>query len=207
MRRKNKLYWVLPILIVIILAGLVYFMFLTESSYSFNPGITAKEGKLIADDVAKNWCHNASLSDIGLYYNITKNDWDGWTYDYWNNSRVDFINSTITVIVNSNGDYFIEKRWLSISEFPIEDWVIDSDEAYEIAISQDEYKIIKEYDASIANFHLDYETGQYEGHKLIWNPWWDVNDKAIYLGRAEIDAMTGEVYFFDINERYIEANP
>ena len=188
---KTKFIVISLVIVIILIASLG--IYLIEDGAG---GITAMEGKEIADEIAKEWSQDAVLSLIHKgslmihdgYFQI-------WGYYYLDSPIINNTTKCIGITVESNGDTFITHN-ISINGIrPITDFSIDSDEVYDIAKEIPDIASFIKTNPSVEVFSLDASTGD-----SIWTIEWvgaSVVDHA-RLAQVQIDANTGEVLFVQV---------
>lgn len=134
LKRQPHLILILPVIIIII-SALFYVVFFNEAS-----GITALEERAVADNLAKEWNESAELVNVmGMGEIYSGGRCEKWGYSYTSNNPDINLSKGFAVTICANGTiYSGELRPPSPSI--INNWLIDSDEAMEIAKSNPEIK-------------------------------------------------------------------
>ena len=162
-------------------------------------GITAMEGKEITDRIAYNWTPDAKL--IGIHKGdemVSPGKCLMWFFYYYNSSNQSLPYHYIKIEMYSNGDAIsivLNNWWFTNKSKPIENWTIDSEDAYNIAINNNEIKKWLEINdkAKVEGFHL---VNSYDNYT---NPRWVIQIDNYEKGNdgifatIDIDAITGEV--------------
>lgn len=161
-------------------------------------GITAMEGRLIADRIAKEWSQNATLCSIdkgsvmegGGYFQI-------WGYYYLNGSSPAGETEVIGITVESNGDNsFIHNASMGNAE-PINAFSIDSDNAYAIASEIPALDSFLGKNPSVEVFSLKASSGN-----AVWTIEMvetSIADRARWA-QVRIDANTGDILFVHVDD-------
>ncbi len=185
---KTKLIIVLLIVIILVIASLGIYLMGGGAS-----GITAMEGREIADDIAKNWSINATLTGIQKSSNM---DGDGrfneWVYFYIDEIIITNTTKRAYIGINIDGTSSVRYSTVIVDCQPIGAFAIDSDKAYEIANDSSAIKSFLLHRPVLDIFSLGNSTGtptwyiEWGYGSLIDGPQW---------ARIEIDANTGEVLY------------
>lgn len=189
---KNKIILISLITIFIVIASLG--VYLVEDGVN---GITALEGKEIADELAHEWSQDAILYAINEgslmvgegYFQI-------WGYYYFDSPNVTTATECLGITVESNGDTFIFHNSTIDKTIPISDISLDSDDAYDIAKNNLEIDTYLESNPSVELFSLDSSTGipiwtiEFVEASLVDHARWAL---------IQIDANTGEIIFIEVD--------
>ncbi len=198
---ERKKVMIATFIVLLVLGGALYYQFAYVKE---DEGITAMEGKEIADNIALNWSENATLIQIGTSLISESGKADTWYVMYELPTKIGtvgetkefkvFSNGTVKEIFSSSGKY-----WGKSLE---ENWSIDSDKLISIATSNERMKewLSNHHDAEIEDFGIGINLEYSENPICVisWMSWglWDNPQSA----RIIIDADTGEVL-------YVEAAP
>jgi len=192
---KDTLMIISVVIVIVLLTGLSYY-YLQQSDEA--EGITALEGKEIADVIAFEWDKDAMLMAIIPSDDIDENG-NGlrWNY-YYLNSLVPGNVSELTVLVAYNDTVISDARNISYSldeEFPIDGDFLDSNQAAEIVYGTDTYieweQVHKASKVMFLVLHND-------SVRNVWLITVDGGNDYNYYWPIRINATTGE----EINYRY-----
>ena len=191
LKRQPHLFIIIPVIIIII-SALFYVVFFNEAS-----GITAMEGKEIADNLAIEWNESAELVHVmGMGQKYENGKCEKWGYSYSNNNTYIF-SKGFTVTVFENGSFYIGELERPPSILSIKNWSIDSDKVVDIAKSNPNIEqwlntYRNDDPQSIFLIALTNDT-------VIWEIEWSnsgfMDDPK--WAQIQIDATTGEVLFVD----------
>jgi len=190
-RPLNVVMVTLVVLVIVVLVGAYQYRSIEESKW-----ITAMEGKDLADALASNWSKNATLIGVRLASGYEKNGCSkAWFYDYVNSSSI--ITGTadiIEIMVYYNKTAFVtgyfKQNTTYETIYPIRNWSIDSDEAYEIARNNDEIRRFLSNDPAVYVFSLH---GSDSSPKWFIEWTYDAGFDNPRWASITIDATTGEV--------------
>ncbi len=181
-----------PTIILVITGAFIYFQ---DSAHE---GITAMDAKNITYNSAKIWHPNAVVVHMRSGYLYSSGRAPYWFVAYAKptiiGASTEFVEykvdaeGTITGVWHSSGKY----RGQSLET----NWTIDSDEAYEIAISN--YKIkkfLRKYDDAFVSSATLGGTSNRSVWVISWRSWGIFDNP--HSARIEIDASTGEVLHVD----------
>lgn len=189
------------LIVILITIGLGFFSYyLLENQPG---GITAMEGKIISDNVATAWNEDAILTQVGSVGTERAGRASGWIYTYYSPSTEQLMDDGMKyeraqILVYSNQttleDYAI--RYSDEIGEPIEDWNVDSPQAYDIAIDSAEISTFlhKYRNSDIAS---SIRVRQAYANTTVWHiSWqdWGVMDNP-HNAEIYIDANTGEVLY------------
>lgn len=141
------------VVVSIVLAIVVIAFFIARPGIS-DRGITAMEGKLIADKIAHNWSEEAILVYVRDSSEMTKGGYFlAWSYKYWDGKNDSDNSLGIKVYSDGRTTTRVTKLY---DEQQITNWMLDSDEAYKIAKENNEIKkwLSKYRDARVDGFML-----------------------------------------------------
>ena len=179
---KTKIIIASVIVIILIIASIGIYLMNSGAS-----GITAMEGREIADEVAI--AHN-NVSKLVYVHGIGEINSDGtaykWRYTYANESN------SLEVIIDSNGGYQMNELENPPSNAQIINWTLDSDKIIEIAYSN---SIISQYLAEYRQ--VDLQSIAFAARlnssvcSIEWVDWGFMDDP--HSARIWIDATNGEV--------------
>ncbi len=187
---------------LLIIAILILSAIMLIHSQTNNKGMTAMEAKTEADKIAFEWNTSATFMGCGPCGDVnSEGKADCWSFSY--QDRMDG-NGTyeFNVKIYYGGHYETEVLWLNApsSTQGIENWTIDSDEAYSIAMKNEEIKSFMEryHGAHVDSFSL---SGRQDGNPVWSIEWvdWGIWDDP-HWAEIRMDATTGEVL-------YVEAAP
>ena len=211
-KSKNLKIIGIVIVIIILIVGLSYLIFFSETS---EEGMTALEGFEDAKWGLVN-SHHQNLDDYRLILvqpvSVTGNKsfmlddgrFDYIIYVFSNTAFGDFPSSGCLIIIGKGGfsseyyshPYYLEK--LNITplsdvgeDYTITDWNIDSDEAFEMALDNDDFNAFMDLNPDLERFALSASTG-----KAIWYMHWQSGEKSAFV---EIDADTGDVLKIEVD--------
>ena len=187
---KSKLIIVSIIVIILVIASIGIYLIGGGAS-----GITAMEGREIADDVANNWSENATVITAKKAGEMQA---DGrfltWDYMYINTEIITESTECIGIRIYSNGTFTVRDNASFGPYKPIISWNIDSNRAYEIAQENSAINTFLGRGPSLEAFFLGSST-----EKPIWIlEWCDpgfMDDPK--WAKIEIDANTGEVLYVE----------
>jgi len=189
---KNKIIVISLIIIFIIIASLG--IVLIEDGAN---GITALEGKKIADELAKEWRQDAVLYSINEGSTMVgEGHFQIWGYHYYDGPNVTTTTECLGITVESNGDTFIFHNSTIDKTIPIGNISLDSDDAYNIVKDIPAINPYLETNPSVEIFSLDASTGtpiwtiEFVEASLVDNARW---------AQVRIDANTGEVLFTSVD--------
>lgn len=199
-KRKGLLLVVGVVIVSIIVIALVFYGFHFQVA---EKGITAMEGKPIADEIARNWNANATLVSVregGKM--LSEGRFSSWYYVYYNSSIISrpMMCIEIKVYTDSRNETYTYELW-SVEKMSIGGWTIDSDDAYKLATANDKIKaFFSKYSPYLDGFFLSAST--YTQNKSVWfidwcDPGFMDNPK---WAKIEIDATTGEVLHVEADE-------
>ena len=179
---------------VLICLSFVYFHSLTNVT---REGLTAIEGKTIADDIAYEWNSSALLGSVRtIEYAKLDGLSDYWIYGYLNPYNYSYF---VDITVFASGETEVKHYNISLNvsyDASKWNWNIDSDDAYDIIIS----------DPTIKQFKSKYGVGSLEFSLGGSNPYWYVSLHASRLfddpksAEIQIDATTGEVLYVEVDD-------
>lgn len=167
---------------------------------NYSDGITAKEGYSKALEEALKWNQSAKLIQIRKNSQVINGKASQWRYNFGvNNDK----NNSIDIIVCVNGTVFSPRIYrVGPNYYFIENWTIDSDEAYNIAMSNPTIKTyLNKYGSDVHIYSFILGTHKAPGelyNKTVWGIEWygDVTGDEDYKGaEIDIDAITGEVLY------------
>ena len=180
---KTKIIIASVIVIIIVIASIGIYLIGGGAS-----GITAMEGREIAEQLALNWSDNATL------VHVTGNPQQAFAFRYW-----DLTNNAINCLeVTVYTDKTAETRLTRClhDEYPISNWTIDSDDAYKTAMDNEEIKSFMQHNPTLDSFSL---ASPISSNGSIWYIYWAYNagiDDPKWA-QIHIDATTGEVLYVD----------
>ena len=170
----------------------------TDSNSKGNNGISALDGKQIADPIAINWSRNATLFEIRGHSPNNNGYADYWFYVYVNSSFIPRINTSAIEIKTHNKNSYSTHIFETLEHQdnlpPVGQFSIDSTEAYDIALSNEIIKrYLSKYDAKNIRLELS-NSSNIPQWRIEWKI--DATGNEDYK-RAEIhiDANTGEVLY------------
>jgi hypothetical protein len=194
LEKKNKRIIIVSIVIILVVVGiLVYPLFLDANEAE--EGMTAIEGKVIADEVAKEWNDNATLYRVSVGEQSVPTGKAGlWQYYYRTFDKNFSADRQIVVYVyNETGVYYFPLA-LEANDTPIRNWEIDSDQAIDIALNN---KTLSSYLTTneigrerTLSFMLTMENKSYPVWKISWDKEFDVSD--MDDARIKINATSGK---------------
>ena len=184
---KNRIVVIsLAIIVIIVVASLGYYLV-----YQKNSGITAMEGREVADEIAIDWNENAILINVRAINMCDDGTSESWVYYYSPTLNIVGNTNCLSVWVFSNSSTRLRYDAEPGDGRPINNWDIDSDEAYEIALSNYEVNLFMLKNPKFDTFQL----GHSPSGNFIWYLGWSDNGfldnpSSIYV---QIDATTGQV--------------
>ena len=131
--KKIHIITVVISIVVILIISATFFIF-----YDKDQEISAIEGKILADEIAQDWNSSVGLVRVNLMTSIGGTDnglAQAWGFSY--NCNASSIGFAVTIF--SNGSYVCSEVEPP-TPYRINNWTIDSDEAFEIAKSNPEIK-------------------------------------------------------------------
>ncbi len=191
---KTKLIIVSVIVIILVIASLGIYLMGNGAS-----GITAMEGREIADEVAYEWNNSAELVEIRSLIMDNKGYSSGWLYVYASSTEIEYSATGLEVSVLANKSYTINEIPHPPSFIPISNWVLNSPEIVETAkLNSEISSFLSQYsDARITSMAL---VGQNESDlKCLWTIEWadaGLMDNPHWI-RIRLNGETGEVYDVD----------
>ncbi len=201
-------------IVIVSIIAISSFLYLTFNDQASKEGFTASEGYEEAKWGLENRYHQ-NLNDYRLILvepiSVTGNksfmlengrfDYIAYVFSY--SAFGDFPSSGYMILVSENGyssenyshPYYLEKYNITHlsdtgEDFTIEDWNVDSDEAFEIALENDDFNSFMDLDPDLERFALSSSTG-----KAIWYMHLKSDDDSAFI---EIDANTGEVLKIEV---------
>jgi len=185
---KTKLIIVSVIVIILVISSIGIYLMGGGAS-----GITAMEGREIADEIALNWSANATLTRIQKGADMYGN-FNGWGYSYFDEPIITNSTKCANIGIKTNGTTSIRISTVLGDRQPMGMWSIDSDVAYEIAKDNSAIKSFLLHRPVLDTFSLGNSTGTPTWY-IEWgyNAW--IDDP--HWARIEIDANTGEVLFVE----------
>lgn len=193
MIKKSKILLTLLVIVTLVIIGIFLSIIPDEKE-----AITAMDGKIVADEIASNWSVNATLVGVRKSGSAnTQNQFQSWYYIYWDASNNSRPHKCIEIRINTTGytEHTFED-WSS-PNIPIENWNIDNDNAYEIAINNENIKSFLKHNPIIDGFSLSSGSNQ-----AVWVIEWayDAGIDDPKWARIEIDATTGEVLYVEVDD-------
>lgn len=195
---KTKYILVALVVIVIVVASIGYYL-IKDAGVE---GITAMEGKIIGDNLAKTWHDDAILVQVGSMDSEHNSGFsEAWIYTY-NSPSTEHMDGNfslfemVQIIVYANQTTHIS-YWPNGGEMiPITNWTIDSTHAYEIALdNQDISDFLHKYPSADPGSSLwvrmDYP--DCPSWHICWQDWGFIDDP--HNAEIYIDANTGEVLY------------
>ena len=162
---------------------------------------SAKEGLESARKIANNYLINPIVVKILTNVPLTKGYASIWIYVFYNQSDVEKIGAN-GIIVKLHFDKTFEVEFSNntpVGRFSIEQFNIDSPEAYEIAVSNPEINyFLSKYNNEILEYKVYYGS---EGPE--WYIFWQKKpqtDEDYKRAEIKIDAITGELLYVRASE-------
>ena len=180
------------LVVIVIVAASIGFYFIKDAGVE---GITALEGKVVAEEVAGNWCVNATLVGVRKSGNMNyQHEFSSWFYVYLDTTNNSRPHQCIEIKVNTTGYIISTYEDWSSPNIPIEYWNIDSNDAYEIATNNGEINSFLKHNPTVDSFSLSCGSGQ-----SIWYIKWayDAGFDNPKWAQIQIDANTGEVLYVE----------
>jgi len=133
MKRESKIIIVVTIVIIMIIASIII------GTKRSNKGITAMEGREIADNLANIWNSSAILVNVmGMGVQYSDGTCSEWGYSYSSNHLDVNQSKGFLITVYVNGSYITGEVEHPPSPLSLQNWSIDSIEAVSIAKSNSE---------------------------------------------------------------------
>jgi len=181
---KTKYILVALVAAIIVVASIGLVLMTNESQ-----GITALEGNEIANSLAKEWNESAELVYVmGMGEKYSDGRCEKWGYTYTNNNPDMNLSKGFALTICANGSIYSGELEHPPSPSIINDWIIDSDTAVEIAMSDSS---IRDFMRTYYSEYLEYFTLTAGGWRIIWNDWGFMDDPHNIAVR--IDATSGEI--------------
>jgi len=185
---KTKVIIVSLVAIVIIVASIGFYLIKTGPSY-----ISAMERKTLADEIANNWNSSAFLIIVSSGGDSDENGrYSNWQYCYaTSHDRANQTNE-YSITIYSNGTTSIFEFDNPFGSDGINNWTIDSDEAYQIAIANE----------SVQNMiHTNFTAGPgmqlYQNdNRTFWGISWHDPREVTFFVIFRVDATTGELLLY-----------
>ena len=191
------------IIIIFIVGGCIFQNENSNNKGKLNEYFTAKEGKEMADQKAKDWKEDSILLQVWAHGNYEDKNGKSntWEYDYYSPS---------TKEIDSDGKetylYFafnVHANNISVGteysgqmhDYPFENWNIDSDKAYSIVMNDENVTdFYSEYlNPSFLMFRLSAHKSNYDNHP-IWSFTWNGESGNLFSHfEVILDATTGEI--------------
>ncbi|MHA2277230.1 MAG: hypothetical protein ACXAC2_15760 [Candidatus Kariarchaeaceae archaeon] len=170
-KKKLIIHLISIVLIVIIILSIIISIDNLKNDDE-EKGITAMEGKEIAENIAREWNRDAVLVYMRDASEMINNGhYLKWRYKYWNNKTYNDT-SCIEIEIYSEKTVIIDYTKLyEQNERPISNWKIDSNRAYDIAVD----------DAKIKEWLSEYDDEKVDGFSLYGsydnttNPCWVIH--------------------------------
>lgn len=182
---KHSSALIIGLALIIIIATIGVFIL---SQNKFSNEIKASEGNVIAEQLALNWSDNATL------VHITGKPQEAFAFRYWDTTNNAINCMEVTVYANKTTQTRLT-RCLH-DEYPISNWTIDSDEAYNIAMNNDKIKSFMRHNPALDSFSLASPTTT---GNSVWYIHWAYNASIDdpKWAQIQIDANTGEVLYVE----------
>ena len=167
-----------------------------NSNNEDNSGISAFEGKEIADPIALEWNENATLFEIrGHHKNKGLSDYWFYGYIYPNISEND---TGFSICVFNDNSFRSRDCEILIEKKPICNFSIDSTDAYDVAILNEKIKAyLAKYKGHINHFVL------WNIDNIHWRIEWEIDatgNEDYKRAEIHIDANTGEVLYVEASD-------
>ena len=190
-------------IIIIVNGGCIFQNEDSSNNGKLNEYFTAKEGKEMADQKAKDWKNDSILYQVWAHGNYENKNGKSntWEYDYYSPSTKEtnsdgdetYLQYTFNVHFNyvSNGTEFRGKMF----DYPFENWNIDSDEAYSIVMNDKNVTdfYLKYPNPSFGMFRLSASKYSYDNHPIWCFTWNGESGNLLTHFEVILDAMTGEI--------------
>lgn len=187
---------IITILIVIIVIAATGTILLINNNES--QGITAIEGEAIANPIAKNWNTSAVLIVASKGSNMEENgEFSLWYYKYINGPTIIDSSECLEIKVYSDGVTELRSNASIGDKTPINSWIIDSDEAYEISNSQNELVGFFNHNPMLDHMSLSNSSGIPTWY-IDWA--YDAGFDDPKWAQIQIDANTGEVLYVEVDD-------
>lgn len=133
---------IISIFLLLVIIGVVLLL-VPSSPPDLEQPLTALEARYVADEIADNWTENPILLTAGS--RIDENKIIMWFFKFWDGTNKTNNCMSITVFIDKTY-HTNHTRFKYQFEYPINNWTIDSDKAYSIAIDNSKIKdFFKEY--------------------------------------------------------------
>jgi len=186
------------ILIIVMLFSLFAYIQIKKDSNN-RDGITALEGKSIADEVALNWSKNGTLIYVTNGGTIHDGLCNAWDYVYIESPSMPLIaneSNCIGIRVLENKSYVLGPGGIG-NHKPINSWIIDSDKAIELALLNEDIKSFMTHHPSMYSFFLSNASGT-PNWFIEWT--YDAGFDNPKWAQIKIDANTGAVLYVDVDD-------
>jgi len=194
------------VLLVVIIAVVILSLFVHDQigNNVNNEFITAMEGKAIADEIALNWSANASFRGVRKAGEMNNDGtFSSWYYNYWTFTNASW-GTVLEIQVFAAGTYEMEEIGTGLlindSVNEIKNWTIDSNEAYEIALSEPSINSFMAHNPLLDGFFL--ATPDTNLTTSVWHIEWfyDAGFDDPKWAEIKIDANTGEVLYVEVDD-------
>ena len=190
------------VIIILVLFSIFSCMCSEKSNTIGNDYFSAKEGLETAKLAIKDYGENKIIIKISATRPIKSGKSNEWRFYFINQSdlgNIDEVN-IILIKVYSEKSYKINFNTYCprYDKCPINEFSIDSTDAYDIAINNEKIKTyLLKYDAEIGDFYMLNRDGN-----TYWKMYWDYNAGDEDYKRAEIhiDAINGEALYVEADE-------
>jgi len=194
MKRELKLLIATFLIILIFILSIVSFRLIND-----NNGLTAMEGKSIADNIAQDWNTSAELVTI---HSIGGADNSGmcleWRYTYANFNGSANASRALDVIVSQNGSWTINERARPPTPHRLTNWTYDSDQIVTLAKKESEIQqyLNKFPNAKIESMALSSGLNEQHTWYILWSDPGFMDDP--HSAVIKLDANTGAVLYVDV---------
>ena len=191
---KSKAVIAVVVVLVIVFAAIGFYLI-----YSGASGITALEGYVIAQEAVEEIydTSNYTLSFVVSWGELKNNGYsDGWDYYIFISKSNQYVSFQIRVYSDETYEHFGPGYSNSQPYSIIHNWNIDSSEAIDIAISNNEVAFFVHGSSNLDLFQLSNFTGK-PMWKIEWVDWGFMDDP--HWAVIHIDATTGEVIYVDVD--------
>jgi len=194
---KTKYILVALVVIVIVTASIGFYL-IKDGASDIQP-VSALDKIDFANQIATDWKSDSILYAVCMQEQNNNGEITAWRYEYYSPSTANIVNNNHTiytcgkVYLFSNGTHII-KSFNSSNIYPIDNWTIDSDDAYDIAMENSEITSFLHHEPCPFLFQLSNDSV-----RSIWQIEWcyDAGFDDPKWAEIHIDANTGEVLYVE----------
>ncbi len=191
----RKIYTIISLVIILIL--LIACIMIFFISYE-TQRITAIEGKVYANSIAYNWSENATLISVRIASTIGSGGYfTDWYYKFIDTTIITNETECIQIKITYDGGQYITYNASIGPHTPIFDWRIDSNDAYEIALANEDIYSFMAHNPMVDGFFLSNASGIPTWY-IDWT--YDAGFDNPKWAEIQIDATTGEVLYVEADD-------